>query len=204
MSRKRVCADFSRQRAPSRAPQDKMVTQRGTPSTFTVRGWPRGPACFPNAWSVAGSSGRPPRRAKSASALRNFRCFSKVFADTPLGDADESFPEVVQVLDPRHPLFGRSFQVLGRSSFCRVGFPSFYEVAYRDGVTLNVPVAATEPIALPIKPPKLSMEALRDLLNVVDAEHHEHGTRRPLDDAAGDAEAPDRRRHRRGSGGGLS
>ncbi|WP_206078559.1 hypothetical protein, partial [Poseidonocella sp. HB161398] len=129
---------------------------------------------------------------------------AKMFRDTPLGDADESFPEVVQVLDPRHPLYGRTFQVLGRSSFCRAGSPSFYEVAYRDGVTLNVPVAATEPLASPVDLPKLSMESLRDLLDVVDTEHHEHGTRRSLDDAAGDAEAPDRRRHRRGSGGGLS
>ena len=127
-----------------------------------------------------------------------------MFLDTPVGDADESFPENVQVLDPRHPLYGRSFQVLGRSSFRRGSSSPFYEVAYRDGVTLNVPVAATEPLALPRAPTKLSVEALFDLLNVVDIEHHEHGTRRSLDDTAGDAKAPDHRRYRRGSGGGLS
>jgi hypothetical protein len=127
-----------------------------------------------------------------------------VFPDTPFGDADESFPEEVQVLDPRHPLYGRSFQVLGRSSFRVGGSSPCYEVAYRDGVTLNVPVAAIEPLALPIEPTKLSIESLLDLLDVVEIEHHEHGTRRSLDDAAGDAEAPDHRRHRRGSGGGLS
>jgi hypothetical protein len=70
-------------------------------------------------------------------------------------------------------------------------------------VTLNVPVAVTEPCALLTSPTKLSIEALLDLLNVV-ALDHEHGTPRSLDDAAGNAEAPDRRRHRRGSGGGLS
>ena len=127
-----------------------------------------------------------------------------MFGDTPFGDADESFPEAVQILDPRHPLFGRRFQVLGRSLFRRGSSSPCYEVAYCDGVTLNVLVAATEPLALPHIPTKLSVEALFDLLNVVDTEHHEHGTRRSLDNAAGDAEAPDYRRHRRGPGGGIS
>ena len=69
--------------------------------------------------------------------------------------------------------------------------------------TLNVPVAVTEPCPLLTSPTKLSVEALLDLLNVVSLDH-EHGTRRSLDDAADDAEAPDRRRHSRSSGGGLS
>lgn len=126
-----------------------------------------------------------------------------MFGDTPFGDADESFPEEVQVLDPRHPLFGRRFQVLGRSLFRRGSSSPFYEVAYCDGVTLNVPVAVTEPCALHTSPTKLSVEALLDLLNVISLDH-EHGTRRSLDDAADHAEAPDRRRHSRGFGGGLS
>ena len=128
---------------------------------------------------------------------------TKVFGDTPFGDADESFPEEVQVLDLRHPLFGRRFQVLGRSLFRRGSSSPFYEVAYCDGVTLNVPVAVTEPCALLTSPTKLSAEALLELLNVVNLDY-EHRTRRSVDDAAGDAEAPDRRRHSRGSGGGLS
>ncbi|MEQ9261606.1 MAG: hypothetical protein RLP14_00450, partial [Owenweeksia sp.] len=119
------------------------------------------------------------------------------------GDADESFPEEVQVLDPRHPLFGRKFQVLGRSLFRRGSSSPFYEIAYCDGVTLNVPVAVTEPCALLTSPTKLSAEALQDLLNVVCLDH-EHGTRRSLDDTAGDAKEPDRRRHSGGSSGGLS
>ena len=126
-----------------------------------------------------------------------------MFGDTPFGDADESFPEEVQVLDPRHPLFGRRFQVLGRSLFRKGSSLPFYEVAYCDGVTLNVPVAVTEPFASPTPPTKLSVESLLELLNVVNLDH-EHGTRRSLDDAADDAEAPDRQRHSRGSGGGLS
>ena len=107
------------------------------------------------------------------------------------------------MLDPQHPLYGRRFQVLGRSFFRRVGCAACYAVVYRDGVTLNVPVAATEPQALPCASTKLSVEALLDILNVVDSDH-EHGTRGSLDNAAGDAEAPDRQRRCRGSGGGPS
>lgn len=137
------------------------------------------------------------------SLRRSSVTFSKVFGDIPHGYADESFPEEVRVLDPRHPLFGRRFQVLGRSLFRRVGCVPCYAVMYRDGVTLNVPVAATEAEVVPIAPTKLSVGALRDLLNVVDSAH-EYGTRGSLDDAAGSAEAPDHRRRRRGSGGGVS
>lgn len=127
-----------------------------------------------------------------------------MFGDAPFGNADESFPEEVQVLDPRHPLYGRSFQVLGRSRFRRGSSVPYYEVAYHEGVTLNVPVATTEPLAQLIASTKLSVDALRDLLNVVESEDYEDSARRSLDDAAGDAEASDRRRHRRGSGGGIS
>lgn len=132
------------------------------------------------------------------------RPFSKVYGDAPFGTADESLPEEVQVLDPRHPLYGRSFQVLGRSRFCSGSSAPYYEVAYHKGVTLNVPVATTEPLSLPIAPTKLSVDALRDLLNVVGYKGHEYSARRSLDDAAGDVKASDRRRHRRGSGGGIS
>lgn len=79
-----------------------------------------------------------------------------------------------------------------------------YEVEYRDGVTLLVPVAATEHPASSVAFTKLSMDALRELLNVVDYSDHEHGTRSSLDDAAADPTTTDRQRDRRGSGGGLS
>ena len=127
-----------------------------------------------------------------------------MLGDAPFGDADESFPEEIQVLDPRHPLYGRSFQVLGRSRFRRGSFSPYYEVVYRDRVTLNIPVTTTDPLALPSDPTKLSVEALMDLLNVVESECHEYSARRSLDDAAGGAKAPDCQRHRRGSGRGIS
>ena len=79
-----------------------------------------------------------------------------------------------------------------------------YEVEYRDGVTLLVPVTATEPPVPSAALTKLSMDALRDLLNVVGFNDHERGALKSLDDAAADPATTDRRRHRRGSGGGLS
>lgn len=67
MSRRRVCADFSRQRAPSRAPQHKMVTQKGTPSTFTVRGWPPEPAlCISCCNSRSQCAGMPTNQLRTA------------------------------------------------------------------------------------------------------------------------------------------
>ena len=108
------------------------------------------------------------------------------------------------VRDTGHPLYGRSFRVIRRTSGRGGNFLPSYEVEYRDGVTLLVPVSATEPPVPSAALTKLSMEALRDLLDVVECQDHERGARRPLDDAAADPATTDRRRHRRGSGGGLS
>lgn len=126
------------------------------------------------------------------------------FRNTPSSEADESFPDEIMVRNPGHPLYGRAFRVIRRTS-CRGGkFLPSYEVEYRDGVTLLVPVTATEPPVLSAALTKLSMEALQDLLDVVGFMDHERGTRRSLDDAAADPATTDRRRHRCGSGGGLS
>ncbi len=126
------------------------------------------------------------------------------FRNTPSGEPDESFPEEIRVLDPRHPLYGRSFRVVGRTSHRGGNFLPSYEVEYRDRVTLLVPVATTEHPASSVAFTKLSMDALQDLLNMVDCIDYEHGTRSSLDDAAADPTTTDRQRDRRGSGGGLS
>ena len=108
------------------------------------------------------------------------------------------------VRDPRHPLYGRLFQVVRRTSHRGGNFLPSYEVEFRDGVTLLIPVIATDSAALSPDPTKLSMDALLDLLNVVDCYDHDPGTRSSLDDAAADPSTTDRRRHCRSSGGGLS
>ena len=138
----------------------------------------------------------------AASASRSLPV--KGLRNIPPSEADESFPEEIRVLDPRHPLHGRTFQVIGRLPYRGGNFPPSYEVEYRDDVTLLVPVAATEHHAASDAPTKLSTEALCDLLNVVDClDDEEHGTRSSLLDTAADVTTTDRRRSRRCSGGGL-
>ena len=78
-----------------------------------------------------------------------------------------------------------------------------YEVEYLDGVSLLVPVAATEPQGGRENRTKLTVEALDDLTLLIEQiEHDGDRSERPVGHAAGDAAAPDRRRGRRGSGGG--
>ena len=93
---------------------------------------------------------------------------------------------------------------MGRSPYRGGNSLPCYEVEYRHGVTLFIPVATTERHAPPEIPTKLSVDALCELLNMVDClDHHEHKTRSSLVDTAADATTTDRRRYCRGSGGGL-
>jgi len=129
---------------------------------------------------------------------------TKGFRNTPSSNADESFPDEIRVCDPRHPLYGRTFRVVRRTSHRGGNFLPSFEVEFRDSVTLLVPVAATDPHVSSASLTKLSMYALLDLLNVVDSYDHERSARSSLDDAAADPSTTDRRRHCRSSGGGLS
>lgn len=105
--------------------------------------------------------------------------------------------------DPTHPLYGRTFRIIRRSVHRGGGFPISYEVEYRDGVSLLVPVAATEPQRRMENRTKLSFEALDDLTSLVEQlEHHADRSERPLDHAANGTAAPNRRRGRRSTGGG--
>jgi hypothetical protein len=130
---------------------------------------------------------------------------AKAFRNTPPGDADESSAEVVQVLDPRHPLYGRSFRVI-RRSICRGGnFPPSVEVEYRQGASLLIPISATEPDLAGPNRTKLSIDALRELVEA--AECLKGDECRPkgfLGDAALGSAASDRRRRRRSPGGDLT
>jgi hypothetical protein len=106
------------------------------------------------------------------------------------------------VLDPAHPLFGRTLRVI-RSVQRGGNFPLSYEVEYRDGISLLVPVAATEPQMSTENRTKLSVEALHDLISLVEQlELDADRSERPLGHAAARTAAPNRRRGRRGAGGG--
>ena len=129
---------------------------------------------------------------------------ARAHRNIPSGESDESSGEVIAVRDPTHPLFGRTFHVIRRSVHRGGGFPISYEVEYRDKASLLIPVAATEPQNRAENRTKLSVEALHDLTSLVEQfEHHADQSERPLDDAASGTAAPNRRRGRRSSGGGL-
>jgi len=111
----------------------------------------------------------------------------------------------VTVHDPVHPLYGRTFRVIRRSVHRGGGFPISYEVEYKNGASLLIPVVATEEHNQTDCRTKLSVEALYDLIAVAEqVEDHADKAGRPLDDTAAGIAAPNRRRGRRGACGGLS
>ena len=76
-------------------------------------------------------------------------------------------PEVVEVTDPAHPLFGKRFEVVAISR-PRDG-RQFMLVRYAGTMQLRIPVAATDQVPLEPRGPhaKLSLEAVEDLLAFV-------------------------------------
>jgi hypothetical protein len=130
---------------------------------------------------------------------------AKAYRNIPSGEPDESLAEVIQVLDPRHPLYGRSFRVICRSSHRGGNFPPSFEVEHGSGTSLLVPISATEPNGQSANRPKLSIEALCELISAVEClESDEHGSERLVGSVAPGSAPTDRRRHRRGSGGDIS
>jgi hypothetical protein len=148
---------------------------------------------------------RPPVDARFvvASASRCLR--AKAHRNIPSGESDESSIEVIWVRDPRHPLFGRSFRVIRRTIDRGGNFPASYEVEYRNGSSLLIPVRATEQYDLNSNQTKLSIEALLDLVSAAECiESNEYRSRTSLVSAVADAAASNRRRRRCRAGGGRS
>ncbi len=122
--------------------------------------------------------------------------------NVPNSEFDESFPEVVEVRDPHHPLYGRSFRVIRKIGQRGRGIPASYEVEFRTGSSLLIQATAIEYYGQEANQIKLSMEALLELLSTADCpDAHEHGSSRSLVDADARAPTPDRRRRRRDFGG---
>src|SRR5690242_19711545 len=134
----------------------------------------------------------------AGSARLSLPRLAKAYRNILCSEADGPSIDEIKVLDPRHPLYGRSFRVLRRSTHRGGNFPPFYEVEYRDGSTLLIPVAATERHDLSNDQIKLCIEALRDLVRAVDCHdsHDEHKTERPLDNTVAGSEAAGSRRPR--------
>src|ERR1700676_43297 len=130
---------------------------------------------------------------------------SRAYRNIPAGESDESSTEVIRVLDPRHPLYGRSFHVIRRSTHRGGNFPPSYEVEYRNGSTLLIPVTATEKYVRDTNQTKLSIEAVRDLVSVAEClENHEYRPKQAVGDAVAGFAASNCRRRCRGSGGAAS
>ena len=122
--------------------------------------------------------------------------------NVPNSESDVSFPEVVEVRDPHHPLYGRSFRMIRKIGQRGRGIPASYEVEYRTGSSLLIQATAIEYYGQEANQIKLSMEALLELLSTADCpDAHEHGSSRSLVDADARAPTPDRRRRRRNFGG---
>ena len=148
---------------------------------------------------------QPAPDARFVAGCANQSLPAKAHRNIPSGEADESLFEVIQVLDPRHPLYGRSFRLICRSSHRGGNFPPSYEVEHRGGTSLLVPIAATEPQEPNANRTKLSIEALHELISAVEClEFDEHRSEKSLGDAAVSTAATDRRRHCLGSGGDVA
>src|ERR1700736_4144196 len=117
--------------------------------------------CTRSGWSAADSCGRRRPTALWRSRQHSSPTCSRAYRNIPAGESDESSTEVIRVLDPRHPLYGRSFHVIRRSTHRGGNFPPSYEVEYRNGSTLLIPVAATEKYVRDTNQTKLSIEAVR-------------------------------------------
>ena len=106
------------------------------------------------------------------------------------------------MLDPRHPLYGRSFRVIRRTAPRGGNFPPSYEVEYLNGVTLLVPIDVTQPNISGPNQTKLSIEALQELVVAVEClEQDEHRAKGSLGGAGTDPATADRQRNRRSSDG---
>jgi hypothetical protein len=112
---------------------------------------------------------------------------------------------MVEVTDPRHPLYGRSFCVIREVARGSGNFAPSYEVEHRDGSTLLIQVTATLEYVDGTNQIKLSVEAVRDLIAVAGTlEDHDDRTEGPVGNVVARVAASDYRRRRRGSGGGMS
>jgi hypothetical protein len=95
--------------------------------------------------------------------------------------------------------------VICRSAHRGGNFLPAYEVEFRNGSSLLIPIATTEWEDSLNNRTKLSIDALQELIVVMECFDSDEGkSKRSVDDTATAATAPDRRRRRRSLGGDLS
>jgi hypothetical protein len=139
----------------------------------------------------------------SAAFASQFRR-ARTFVDALSREADESLPEMVEVRDPTHPLFGRRFTVLRRLMSGTGGLPPSYEVEYINGSSLIIPILATEQYQHKANQLKLSIDSLTELLVIAEGlGPNDDRSKGPVGIVTGDSAAPDRRRSCCGNRGDL-
>ena len=144
-----------------------------------------------------------PARASPSGANRSPQ--PKTFVNAPSAEGDGSFPDMIRVLDRRHPFYGRSLRVLGLYVRRSGNLPPSYVVEGHDGTKLHVPILAAQPATAMENPSKLSVEALLDLISLAEQlEDDGDCAPGPLADAACCPAATDRGERRGRSDGGRS
>ena len=104
-----------------------------------------------------------------AASAGQFRT-ARASGDTHKSDDDVANSEEVEVVDPRHPLYGRRYRLIsiGKETTTRGACKElFARVHYRFGLTLLLPLGATNLERnglLCAAPTKLSLDALQDLI----------------------------------------
>lgn len=97
-------------------------------------------------------------------------CFLTAFINNPKTKTHNSGEEVraeVTVIDPRHPLFNRTFPILSMSNH-HFSQGHVY-VIYREGVTLRIPLSATNITGNPSSAlAKLTKASLEDLVSLAE------------------------------------
>ncbi|WP_247449761.1 hypothetical protein [Bradyrhizobium sp. 180] len=117
---------------------------------------------------------RPPADATCVAAYASRCPPAKASGDTHKSHDDVAAGEEVEVVDPRHPLYGRRYRLIwiGKESTTRGACKeSFARVHYRFGLTLLLPLGVTnlERNGLPrATPTKLSLDALQNLIAVAE------------------------------------
>jgi hypothetical protein len=87
--------------------------------------------------------------------------------DAPVLNSALIDDEIIMVVDPTHPLYGRRFPILRLCHAARGD--GFVEVRYRESLRLRVPLAATDRATFPLALPrtKLTLDAIRQLIALV-------------------------------------
>ncbi len=118
-------------------------------------------------WVVPRPPGQSERGMIVSRGSTKMRSHKSQHVDAPVLESTLTDDEVIAVVDPTHPLHGRSFPIL---RLCQaIHGQGFVEVRYRQSLRLRIPLAATDRATSPLSFPrtKLTLEAIQQLILLV-------------------------------------